>query len=379
MSLESVDFQALIHQEITLLMTTWQQAGMVQDAIQDSASNLFNMGMIAVDQMQKEGGITPEGSSQAIPYTAEIAQRSIRFFLNGLNTAILNAHEKEIPQPEAWQLLQQVAFHVFEQSKQAIVATIGQEMTPDVQISDEQIHDWLGHTAIEALLYYLQEYEEQNGPIGGKEDVPQGVPLSSSVNEAAETPSTPSQDEKEPTPMAVLPEGIDASVAIEPKLPATETVLSAHGSHGLTPDTHYKYAAIGLLLASLPPDRHKRILAPFTPAERALISEYQDPVKVAHRLDLNRVTQCLKSFKETLSQRHYPEKNPYATMLPKLVQQLPPERVERLFAQERPLVRRYIRDVIEMTEDEPALLPPGVEECLILYLKRHFPHESVRL
>ncbi len=69
MSLESVDFQSLIHQQVTLLLEGWKAEGFTDEMVQETGSQLFNMGLIAAQQVQQEGGIQPQGTEHVIPYT----------------------------------------------------------------------------------------------------------------------------------------------------------------------------------------------------------------------------------------------------------------------------------------------------------------------
>src|SRR5690554_92509 len=126
MSINNMDFQPLVHQLVTQLIEGWRAVGFSEEEIQETASQFFNMGLIAGQQVQQEGAIQPQGTNQQIPYTQPMAERVVMLFMQGLNAAILKAHEQRLPSQEKWQFMQNTAYHVFEHSKQAIIATLGQ-------------------------------------------------------------------------------------------------------------------------------------------------------------------------------------------------------------------------------------------------------------
>lgn len=350
MSLDTMDFQPVVHQYITQLMDGWKAAGFDETEVQENASQMFNMGLIAGQQIQQEKVIKlPEGNPD-VPYTPEMADRTIRVFLKGMDAALYKAHENHLPSQEKWQLLQNVAYHVFEQCKQVALATLGQEETPEIQIPDEQIVEWLSQTAIEALLYYLAEHEKQHGPI-------------SRVDDPMLSPEALAPIETE-TPLEDLP----VAPAVAPKPVSAVSQL---------PDIHHKYAAVALLLNGLLPEKQSRILAAFQPEERETIAQYKDPEVVAQQLDLARVAQYLKAFKEKMGQSKAQPKSKHAAVLSQMVQQLPAQRLERLFASERSLVRGYVTQWAQgqSHQNAPYTLPSGVEESLALYLKRNFSEE----
>lgn len=362
MGLESVDFQSLVHRQVTQLMEFWQAAGIPPEGVQEAASHLFNMGLIAGQQVQQEGGIQPEGAAQKIPYTAEMAERIIGIFLQGLSTAVVKMHEERLPGEEKWKLMQNVAYHVFEQSKQVIIATLGQEHTPGVQISDEQIHHWIGQTAVEALFYYISEYEKQFGPLT-RTNLPE--PDSNNDTQAEE-------------PRELLPE---APSPQEPVRAESSDSHSQQAAPATLPESYHKFAAVGLLLSSLPHSKQQRILAAFTPEEQQIIGRYRDPEVVASELHLGRVAAYLKQFKEKMGQGRSSSGSQYASSIARAVAALPVHRLDRLFRNERPLLRSYVNQFVQNPEPDSEVfsMPAGVEESLLLYLRRNFPEEMASL
>ncbi len=383
MSLESIDFQAIVHQQITNLMDSWRAEGFLEDQIQDTANQFFNMGLIAAQQIQQEGGVQPEGVNQMIAYTPESAERIIFYFLQGLNAAVIKSHEQRLPAQETWQFMQNVAYHVFEQSKQAIVATLGQEHTPDVQIPQEQIINWLSQTAVEALIYYVGEHEKQHGPITRTDE--QVMPDLLSQPEPEPEPLVPQMPaEMEPEPEPVYEEPAAAMEAPEPEpvvaeAPAPMPAPAPAANQGIS-EIHHKYAAVGLLLSNLSNRKQQQILAAFGPEEQQIIHQFRDPEVMAQYLDLGLVAKYLRLFKDKMGQPKAPIKSPYASSMALVLQNLPEHRLERLFQNERPFVKGYITQFLQQSGKRslnPYHLPPGVEESLVLYLQRNFPDEVV--
>lgn len=386
-ALQSMDFPALVQQEVNQLVGGWYEAGLTEEDIQECYAKMFEMGGVASQLIVQEGGIQPEGAPRAIPYSPEMAQRLVHYFLKGMDSAVIKSYQQQLPSVEKWEFLQKSALHVFEQSKQAIIATLGQEHTPDVQISDDQIYSWLNQTSVEALLYYLAEHERQFGPLT--------QPMDSSFPEVSQATSDQPMEAMAPEPAEEEIYAPDPYAEPEPVYtdePA-ETIpepipVAASAAPTQTADIYHKYAAIGLISSTLAPEQSQRLLAAFDSDTQALIYKYQQPEQlIADHLDLRRVAHYVRSFKGRLSdllgKAAEPKVSTYMTALSTVIQHLPQPRIEKLFQQERANVRGYLTQFIQTQSDDqqepieanqaPYTLPSGVEESLWLYLKRNFP------
>jgi len=360
MSIQSMDFQSIIHQQINRLIEEWRMKGLTEDEIQESASQFFNLGQVAAEQLIQEGGVQAQGTEYRITYTPENSTNIVVWFLSGMSNGLLKAQEEKLPSSIKWELLQKAAYHVFDHSKQAVVATFGQEQTPDVQISDEQIIEWLSQTATEALLYYLAEYERQFGPINRVfETTPSLLTEASETAEEEEEGETPSPAEA-PTPAATAA-----------PVPAPSPLAN------IDLEVQHRYAAVGLLLGGLSTAKQGKILAPFSPQEQQLIQFFRDPEMIAKHLDLGKVAKYLKRFKEKMGYDKGNENNPYNASLAVILPKLPQQRLQQLFERERPLLRSYIHQHAQASSQFTAAdtMPSGVKECIILYLGRNFPKE----
>ncbi|MCA9841430.1 MAG: hypothetical protein KC475_04860 [Cyanobacteria bacterium HKST-UBA03] len=382
-SIDSIDFQALVQQEVSQFVEGWQASGFTQEDIQEHFAKLFEMGGVCCQLIVQEGGIQPEGAQQVLPYNEAMATRLVHLFLIGMNQAIMKAYEQKLPSNEKWNLLQKSAIHVYEQGKQAIVATLGQENTPNVQISDEQIYGWLGQTAVEALLYYIQEYEHQNGPLVSEGEA--GFPGMEPEAEGAGLEALPAQEAAPEVPAAPVveaaPEPVPAAAAATVPPPVAQPQPQAPA------DIYHKYAAIGLISATLSGAQQTRLLASFDTETQAMILRYREPEHlITEQFDLKRVAFYVRSFKDRLGQLAAlprPKKeNDYTTALAAIIHELPEPRIDKLFGHERPMVRGYIGQFVQqryadeggaVEETAPYQLAGGVEESLYYYLRRNFP------
>jgi hypothetical protein len=369
MTIEMVDFQPILHQEVTQLIETWKSNGFSEDEVQDCASQIFNLGLIASQQIQQEVGIQSEGMPTRIDYTEELATSILHLFLKSLNVAVLKAKSHQIPQTIKWQLIQNVAFHAFEQSKQAAIATWGEESTPDVTLNSDQLSGWLEQTSVEAFLYYLGEYEKQNGPVSNEEN--EVDPLL-----AQPLPVVLPQE----TLAAMAQEAVElAPVSAEEPLVQSKLVPEAIP---VQDDLHHKYAAVALLLNTLPASRIQGILTAFNDTEKLIIQGYKDPNVISQTLNLARVAEYVRSFKTLIAQGKTPKKkSQFATQLKQLLPLLPQSRLQQLLEPERPLVRNYLQQYSQRDYEqfEALKIPPGLEESMLNYLKRNFPQEASRV
>jgi hypothetical protein len=145
------------------------------------------------------------------------------------------------------------------------------------------------------------------------------------------------------------------------------------------PEIYHKYAAVSLFLSNLPPNKQQKIMASFSPQEHEIINRYRDPDQMTRELDLGKVAQYLRKFKEKMGHGtpKKPVKNAHHASMAKVISKLPKERLERLFQNERPFVKGYIKQFTRPEERalQPYTLPRGVEESLVDYIGRNFPQE----
>lgn len=181
-------------------------------------------------------------------------------------------------------------------------------------------------------------------------------------------------------PPAETPAPVAEPPATSEQQPLQETTQAALETQSQAiPEIHHKFAALGLLLSSLPNSKQQSILAAFQPDEQQLIQYYRNPEVIAQHLDLGLVAKYLRLLKEKMGQGKSRQKSQYATPLAGMIQTLPAKRVERLFQSERPFVRGYVGQLLSSASQKasPYTLPQGVEEALLLYIQRNFPEASV--
>jgi hypothetical protein len=297
------------------------------------------------------------------------------------------------------QFLQNIAQVLFEQTKQMVLSTLGQENTPELQISKDQQMMMIAQCADQALLYYVDQYEKQFGPITKPPKGPDPLPLTAMpmADPMGDAPPDAPPDagqmipSQQVNPMAddfVDPaEAFGDSEELHPSMPLAAPMAEALPPAPPVPKgphPHDKYAAVSLLLSTLGTEHQRRVLAGFNPEEQELIQFYHTPENIQQNLDISCVTRHLQDFKAMVKQGAVSLKNKTAEAFEALTAEVGHPQLVQWVSSERPLVRQYIAACQPATdEDEPVpaprrkkglpfgeILPPRVEEALYDYLSQ---------
>ena len=158
---QQIDFQGLLQSTVAEVAQYWVQQEMPEAMAQEYAGTLFQMGTIAVGQMQENAQIQIENAPDPIDVTPELAQVVVVEFVWGLQEAYQQAYKMGVPQAETLELIQStVALYVFDQTKNIAVAAIGQKMAGQPMAQD-QIRQYLAQTSSGAFSHFLTELEKQ--------------------------------------------------------------------------------------------------------------------------------------------------------------------------------------------------------------------------
>jgi len=355
---------------------------------QDNATMLRDFNGIAAKMLSEDPGIetpSPTGEIALVPLDEKMIRQGLTLFSEGVYLALIKCMEMGITgeiivpvptneDPNATGklkliLMQNLAMNVYEQAKQLIVVTYGQEETPELQLSNEQLVEMMAQTADSALLYYINEHERQHGPI--QIEAPAETMAAEGLQAAA--------------PQAEAPEAaIDAPKAARPtkKAKPAASVKTPASLKGPTP--HDKYGAVALLLTTIAADQRGRILQQFNAEEKELISFYSYPQHLEQNLDLGCVQGHLKRFKELLKEGSSSLSSNASQGIVQLARKHSREKLLSCLKDERPRVKRYIDSHFESGETSmsgpegfsaPAdrhhfsdILPSRVEEILYHYL-----------
>ncbi len=346
---------------------------MSPEDINENTGYLQEFAKIAGGIIQGEPNIEIPGTNQAIPFDESSATKAMHLFSEGIYHALIKCHDLGITGQLKVEFLQPLAMEVFNQTKQIIATIHGQEHTPEFQFSDDQLINILHQTAESVLMAYINEYEREHGPI-----IPEEIMNEATASEALlqQTGTPPSGLETAPT----TPPGV-ATSAISPSAP----IVPATPSHASSPSQkvatqHDKYAAVALLLNTLPADQRKTILRNFNAEEKELIMFYSYPENIEKNLDLTCVESHLRQFKQLAQQGSANLKSPAYRAIEKLTQSYSKEKLLSCVQKERALVQKYVAAFFDGDDTESwsmdqkqgrhfrEMLSPKIEEILHQYL-----------
>lgn len=364
------DLQAIVEQVSGEMLARLAATHPTQEDYQENGNILTQFNGIAVGMLKNEAGIEIPGSGTPIPWDENMIRQALSLFCEGLYYALARCRDTSISGELKLNLLQSLAMEIYGQSKQVVIATLGQEQTPEFQFSAEQQAEIIRKATEGYLMSYIAEYERANGPIQPMQPVaPASDPELSSNSSVA----------MEGQPLAA-PEGeIPSAPGLEQ--PVQQTVSPPSGTN------HEKYGAVALLIGTLPESQHSRILRRFNAQEQEVIAFYRDPAHIEQHLDIVRVEAHLKRFHEMLK-KSTPEKAGVHAGIRRLLETYSLEKLLSCVKEERPKVARHLRALHERIvapsapprktsllsgmSEAPALtaLPPRVEEVLYQYLVR---------
>lgn len=330
--------------------------------LDENAAILREFNQIAAQMLTEQGIQIPaaDGSASNIPLDERITHQAMILFSEGLYFAMIKCAEMGITGDVKKHLLQNLAMNVYEQSTQIVASTYGQEHTPDFQFTHEQQVQFICQGAESALMYYINEYEREFGPIEVEEPSPEIV----------------SKVEK-----TLVEEGI---IPAPEGLPVAQAPMPSAKPKGPTP--HDKYGAVALLLTTLPADQRGRILNNFNHEEKELIGFYSYPQHIEQNLDISCVQAHLKRFKEQVKQGGPGLRSSAYRGIARLAKNYPVEKLLSYVKDERPLVKQYLESHYggnhppEGLSGMPAKnaenrhfsesLPGRIEEILYRYLSK---------
>lgn len=371
MSLENID-EMDIAQEVTERLQERMMLEWPGEGIEENLHILTEFNKIAAGSIKTQGQIAISGNnSQAIPLDERLLGQAVNLFGEAMYHSLVKFREFSIPYEAKLEILQVgLAAYLLEQSQITVATTFGQEHTPEFQVSPDQQIELMRQTAENALLHFINEYEQKHGPIH-----PQNITQEVTQKfEAVEAPMAPEYGEyadygeygeEQSIPVAAPP------VPSQPK--------------GPTP--HDKYAAVALLLGTLPNQQRINLLRHFNTEEKELITYYSLEAHIEQNLDLSYVEAHLKRFRQMLGQGASSLRSQASREIEAMARELPAEVLLSWVKYERPLVHTYLSQYLNPDDKtsgassakaqnavEPrhlaGNLPPRIEEVLCQYLTR---------
>lgn len=349
-----MDIQTALEQVTSQMIARLDPSVREPEEYQEDCNILAEFNKIAAGMLVQEPGIEMPGARQPIPMDEKMVIQALMLFCEGIFYTIEKCFEMGITGDLKKNLLQTVAMEIYNQSKQIVAATFGQEHTPDFQFTHEQQVEII-HKATEGhMVAYITEYESINGPL----EPPQPKPS------------------KQPPPQPAAAQAPAAPVAQAPAQTAEPPAQQAAAKQSINETSHDKYGAVALLLTTLPPSQRTRILKGFSAEEKELIEYYSYPQHLEQNLDLACVEAHLKKFRELLLRENSRLRAPSHQGISRLIESYPAEKLLSCVKDERPLVRRYLESRLTglsgkaQAKAMPEPLPPRIEDILYKYLTR---------
>ena len=371
--LEGFEPDALADQLAAQLEAALLQAGISEEQVKADVSIGYEFAKIAGGLLQQEPGFMPEGSDQLIPFRREHCEQVLRLFIAGIEHASIKAQGYKVDGEIKSLLLQSAAQHVFQDAKNIVGTTVGSDLTPDLNLPDDQLSALVIQSAESALLHYMSEYEKEHGPIQeANEQLEAAAQAEQALQEeqVAEELQLPEQPElvEEPEPLS------EPNVtAIEPVQPVAPAALVTGVPE---PSPLDRLAALGLFIGSLDEKRQAHWLSSFSDEEAVQIARYRDPSLVSQERNIHSVTEQLHDLAQVMKQQRSDVRYQQARLqrqMMRLLKGVPVDEVAALAKDERPRLARYMNDLSRWSTN-PGSEPPAttltqpVQEVLKDYL-----------
>lgn len=361
MALENVDFQSFLQELNRHFAERLAGSGLPSDEVQENIEILAQFSNIALGEILKEPGISLPGTEQLIPWDEKTSTQGLTLFAEGIYMGMMKCFQLRIPSDVKKRLLQEFALDVYTQAKQVVASTYGQEHTPEFQLSHEQQVALINQSADSALMFYLNRYEQENGPIETTGTVPVG-PLT--------LPETSSETVRQAAAASVMP-----AAPVRPQ----------------GPSPYDKYGAVALFLRMLPASQRSKVLRTFNEEEKELIAFYGEPKHIEQNLDIHCVAEHLKRLKSLF--RSSGASKPSAKRsgaLSKLAERYSADELLACVQDERPAVRQALTEACRLGSahplaplmadadvEQPERLPSRIEEILCRHLQRRLEATSL--
>jgi hypothetical protein len=361
--------EAILEQANQLVYNRLQSYGLPPEEVEGYAQFVASFNSVAITELSKESGIQHQEGAEPIPLDDATASQTVLLFGEGVLYSILRCRDQAIPNELAEQLTQQVAMHIYEQAKQVVAATHGQEHTPEFQFTEQQQVEFITQGAESALIHYINEYEKAYGPIHPEPE--------------SELPLVASSEASLQDLMGDKPEQQASGKSTGHSVPAVAAKTSALGNHE-------KYAAVSLMLTTLSASQRAKLLKNFNPEEKELIAFYSYPQHVEQNLDVQQVEMHLKKLKILFQKREKKTSHVFSQRVTSLIEPISTQKLLSCVKDERAVVKRYLMahhpDAANQPEFDQTVaqtvppLSPRLEEIIYNHLaKRLNPEQQQRL
>lgn len=358
-----LDMQNIVDQVSNQMIARLDPSWLTPDEYQENCTIVVEFNRIAANMLQGEQAIEVPGSDP-IPMDEVLLNQALLLFAEGIYYAVIKCAEIGLVGDLKRNLMQNLAMEIYNQARQVVIATFGQEHTPEFQFSHDQQVDIIAKATEGYLVAYITDYERDNGPIDYQPAKERPTDMDPEV-----PPAVPSADPVAPEQPASLPVAETPAHLPEKAQPAATA--------------HDKYGAVALLLTTLPSAQRARILQGFTVEEKELIEYYSYPQHLEQNLDMACVEAHLKRFQELIRKSAPAVKSGVQQGIARLVESYSPEKLLSYVKDERPLVKRYLESQYaaqagrlgkiqsrQQARQPVGQLPARIEEILYKYLSK---------
>jgi len=374
--MSDVDIQAIAKQVTDRFIDRMASQEMPDADFDENANILFNFNNIAVNLLKDEPGLEMPGSNQVFPIDDALTDAIISMFAEGICHAMIRCAEMGLTGDPKKSILQDMALEVYNQAKQIIACTYGQENTPGFQFSPDQQVSMINQASEGHLMYFIGEYEKKNGPIAFEsDDNDQDFLSHGQMQLSPELPVAPVQPQA-----PVLPQ--------EPSAP--QPTQQASPLPAISMDEREKFAAISLLLNAVSSAQREKIFRGIPDKGRAWVEYYSHVPRIPQELQMERVQQRLSQLRNQLKGKGESKRAP--SPVARLADRYDEHRLLSLVQDERPdiifAVRREFRqeqvpvqywryqeptsssEASANPSEQEVRLPPRIEEILARFLAR---------
>ncbi|MEM0950746.1 MAG: hypothetical protein AAGI66_01220 [Cyanobacteria bacterium P01_H01_bin.74] len=340
------------------------ESSLTEAQVADCQKFLLDFTRIACSMYVNESGIALPNSDQTIPLTEAMITQGLGLFAEGVYFSVRKCQDLNIQGDLQGQIMQGLAMEVYNQSKQVVSATYGQENTPDFQFSEEQQVEIILKAADVYLVACINDYEKNYGPINPDNtaldpNMEHGPSVDNS-NEGSvlQDPLPPPAQEKETNDSAspsaevseeetqLIPSTPEPVVHKPQKQPAIPPdPLKSRLKHRKKPkeNKNNKYGAIALLLSKIPETAAKRFLSQFSKKELVLIERYKNKQAIYDELDPPTVEIYVKQlYALVIAHEKKLQQNP-VNQLKKIFGSHPEITVTRFLKTERQRVKQFVK------------------------------------
>jgi hypothetical protein len=384
-----LDIQEIVQQVSQATLERLDQSGLSPEDIYECGQFIQDFTKIASTMLENEPGIPLGDTDAVLSMDEKMTRQALQLFSEGLYFSLVKCAKKGIKGELRGQIMQGLAMEIYNQAKQVVVATYGQENTPDFQFSQEQQVEMITKAANAHLVGYIADYEKQYGALeqdsmGSSsnfdallEPEPLRTQPSETVDRAKQTDKIEEashQSEAESEKGALTDSAAKIAIPTDPtEAPPPKTQQAD------TRSARNKYGAVALLLNKLSLSQQAHFMKQFSQEETSWIERYRNFDLITAELDILVVQQQLQQLQSILSSHEKQVQNRPEHKIKKLLNTTSPEAILSCMQAERPKIKQYLEQKYERLSkvqgktDKMVIFSNSISEILYQHLEKRFP------